>query len=144
MVNKETADTTIRIYASTKQKLKELKFGNEGDAVIIARLIEENKELRKDKETLYKIALKTSDSLAFPTNQHRATFFITRVVYDNGINDEEKIETLKKYLAEMVASDPSSITASIENIKDMLNTVGEPVPKILLDFENYIDDINKN
>ena len=140
MANKKKAETTIRVYADTKDKLKEFKIGNEGDAVVIERLIADNKELRKDKDTLYKIILKTSDSLAFPNNIHRATFFITKVVYDSGINDEEKIETLKKYLAEMLKSDSSSITASIGNMKDMLNTVGEPVPQTLLDFEVYVND----
>ena len=52
MADKEKAETTIRIYKSTKDKLKELKFGNEGDAVVIARLIEENKQLKeKNKQT---------------------------------------------------------------------------------------------
>ena len=137
---KEKAETTIRIYQSSKKQLKDLKFGNEGDAVVLARILAEREELRKDKETLYKIILKTSDSVAFPNNIHRATFFITKVVYDGGADDEEKIETLKTYLAEMLNSDSSSITASIENIKDMLNSIGEPVPQTLLKFESYVNE----
>ena len=140
MADKEKAETTIRIYASTKKQLKELKLANEGDAVVIARLLKENKELRHDKEMLYKIILKTSDSVAFPNNIHRATFFISKVVYDNGIDDEAKIETLKKYLNEMLADDPNSISASIENMKEMFTGIGEPVPQILLNFESYVNE----
>ena len=115
MADKEKAETTIRIYASTKKQLKELKLANEGDAVVIARILKENKELRHDKEMLYKIILKTSDSVA-------------------------KIETLKKYLNEMLADDPNSISESIGNIKEMLTGIGEPVPQILLNFESYVNE----
>ena len=139
-MTKEKAETTIRIYKSTKEKLKDLKVGNEGDAVVIARLIEENKELRKDKDALYKIALKTSDSVAFPNNIHRATFIITKIIFDVGADDEAKIESLKKYLNPMLVNDPNSISATIENIKNMLNADGEPVPQTLLDFEVYVND----
>lgn len=140
MANKEIAETTIRVFKSSKDKLKKLKLGNEGDAVVLERLLKENKELRHDKEMLYKIILKTSDSVAFPNNIHRATFFISKVVYDNGIDDEAKIETLKKYLNEMLADDPNSISESIGNIKEMLTGIGEPVPQILLNFESYVNE----
>ena len=140
MANKEIAETTIRVFKSSKDKLKKLKLGNEGDAVVLERLLKENKELRHDKEMLYKIILKTSDSVAFPNNIHRATFFISKVVFDNGIDDEAKIETLKNYLNEMLADDPNSISASIENMKEMLTGIGEPVPQILLNFESYVDE----
>ena len=139
-MSKEKAETTIRIYSSTKDELKKLKFGNEGDAVVLQRVLNENKELRKDKAMLYKIALKTSDSVAFPNNIHRATFVITKIVYDVGLNDEAKIETLKTHLAEMLKDDPTSISATIENIKDMLNADGEPIPNILLEFESYVNE----
>ena len=140
MAGSEKAETTIRIYKSTKDELKNLKFGNEGDAVVLQRVLNENKELRKDKEMLYKIALKTSDSIAFPNKIHRATFVITKIVYDSGLNDKEKFESLKTYLAEMLINDSSSITATIENIKDMLNADGEPIPNILLEFESYVNE----
>ena len=64
---------------------------------------------------------------------------VGEVVYDNGIDDEAKFETLKKYLNEMLADDPNSISASIENMKEMLTGIGEPVPQILLNFESYVD-----
>ena len=140
MTGKEKAETTIRVFASTKDELKKLKFGNEGDAVVLQRVLNENKELRKDKAMLYKIALKTSDSMAFPNNIHRATFVITKVVYDVGLTDEAKFETLKTNLSEMIINDPTSISATIENIKEMLKADGEPIPQILLEFESYVNE----
>lgn len=132
-------ETTIRVFSETKDKLQKLKLGNEGDAIVIERLIKENGELRQDKDTLYKVILKTSDSPALLNNEFRATFVISRVVFDSGIDDDAKIESLKNYLHEILSVDPTAVNSSIRNIKDMLTSSGEEIPEVLIKFESLID-----
>lgn len=133
--------TTIKISNYVRDKLTDLKLDNEGYSVVIARLIEENKQLREDKANLYKMALRTSDSAAFPNNIHRITYFIAKVISDIGTNDSEKLELMKTYLSEMLETDPTSITATIENLKEMFTIDGDEVPPVLCEFENYIKNL---
>jgi len=130
--------TTIKISNEVRDKLTDLKLDNEGYSVVIARLIEENKALREDKANLYKMALGTSDSVALPNNVHKATYFIVKVLSDTGVNDSEKLDLMKTNLSEMLETDPTSITASIDNLKEMLILDSEEVPSVLIEFENYI------
>ena len=116
--------TTIKITNTVKDKLLELKVDNEGYSVIIANLIEENKRLKgtveylkEDKKDLYKLALRTSDSVALVNNIHKATYFITKVVNDVSLSNEEKLQQLKEYLSEMLASNPEDVVATIDNLK---------------------------
>lgn len=44
--------TTIKVSIAVKNELSNLKIDNEGYSVVIKRLIEENKELKKDKAAL--------------------------------------------------------------------------------------------
>ena len=130
--------TTIKISNEVRDKLTDLKLDSEGYSVVIARLIEENKQLREDKANLYKMALRTSDSVALPNNVHKATYFIVKVLSDIGTNDSEKLDLMKTNLSEMLETDPTSITASIDNLKEMLILDSEEVPSVLIEFENYI------
>ena len=68
MAGTEKNYTTMRITNNVKDKLEDMKIDNESLSIVIARLIEDNKQLREDKETLYKIVLNTSNSIAFPNN----------------------------------------------------------------------------
>lgn len=133
--------TTIKISSEVKDKLAHLKLDNEGYSVVIARLIEENKQLREDKANLYKMALRTSDSVALPNNIHKATYVITRIISDIGINDSEKLELMKTNLSEMLETDPTSIIDTINNLKEMLILDGAEVPTVLNEFENYIKNL---
>ena len=140
MAGTEKNYTTMRITNNVKDKLEDMKIDNESLSIVIARLIEDNKQLREDKETLYKIVLNTSNSIAFPNNIHRATFFITRCLFDNGIDENKKLDELKKYLFEMLSSDPISVIDSIDNLKDMFVSVGDEIPQTLLNFECYVKE----
>ena len=44
--------TTIKVSIAVKNELSNLKIDNEGYSVVIKRLIDENKELKKDKAAL--------------------------------------------------------------------------------------------
>ena len=130
--------TTIKISNEVRDKLTDLKLDNEGYSVVIARLIEENKQLREDKANLYKMALRTSDSVALPNNVHKATYFIVKVLSDIGTNDSEKLDLMKTNLSEMLETDPTSIIDTIENLREMIILDGEEVPPVLSEFETYI------
>lgn len=134
--------TTIKISNEVREKLTELKLDNEGYSVVIARIIEENKALREDKANLYKMVLRTSDSVAFPNNIHRATYVITRIISDIGINDSEKFELMKANLSEMLETDPTSIIDTIANLKEMLILDKVEVPSVLIDFESYVRELS--
>ena len=134
--------TTIKISNEVREKLTELKLDNEGYSVVIARIIEENKALREDKANLYKMVLRTSDSVAFPNNIHRATYVITRIISDIGINDSEKLELMKANLSEMLETDSTSIIDTIANLKEMLILDKVEVPSVLIDFESYVRELS--
>ena len=79
--------TTIKITNAVKDKLLNLKIDNESYSVIIANLLEENERLKEDvaylkeeKKDLYKLALKTSDSVALINNVHKATYVLNNSV----------------------------------------------------------------
>jgi len=137
--------TTIKITNVVKDKLLELKVDNEGYSTIIANLLVDYEKLKADveylkeeKKNLYKLALKTSDSAALVNNIHKATYFIVKVVYDSTLENAEKLEQLKEYLSEMLASDKDSVIAAIDNILDMLATEEADVPEVLIQFKKYV------
>ena len=137
--------TTIKITNTVKDKLLELKVDNEGYSTIIANLLIENEKLKADveylkeeKKDLYKLALKTSDSVALVNNVHKATYFITKVISDSTLENAEKLEQLEEYLSEMLASDKDSVIAAIDNILDMLATEEADVPEVLIQFKKYV------
>lgn len=139
--------TTIRISIDLKEELDNLMQPSENYTNLIYRLLKEIKDLEKinenlkyDKDQLYKIALRTSDSVAFPNNLHRATYVITRVIEDGSINDAQKLEDLKTYLSEMLEDAPDDIIATIGNLKEMLELDSIDVPDVLIEFENYVKD----
>ena len=101
----------------------------------IKRLVEDNKALREDKKQLYKLALKTEDSVALINNVHKATYFIAKVIENNGTDEKAKLEVLETYLSEMLREDPTSILDSIEILRD---GASQDTLNILDKFENYI------
>ena len=132
MGDKEKAETTIRIYKSTKDKLKELKFGNEGDAVVVARLIEENKQLKEEKLKLYEIL-----SVANVPNIRIKTFteIIESVI--NG-SSADQLQVLKDFFnSDFLTVEPIEVKEAVEIVK---NNYGESdSPQVLKDFEVYVN-----
>lgn len=132
MADKEKAETTIRIYKSTKDKLKELKFGNEGDAVVVARLIEENKQLKEEKFKLYEIL-----SVANVPNIRIKTFteIIESVI--NG-SSADQLQVLKDFFnSDFLTVEPIEVKEAVEIVK---NNYGESdSPQVLKDFEVYVN-----
>ena len=88
------------------------------------------------------MVLRTSDSVAFPNNIHRATYVITRIISDIGINDSEKLELMKANLSEMLETDSTSIIDTIANLKEMLILDKVEVPSVLIDFESYVRELS--
>ena len=132
MADKEKAETTIRIYSSTKDELKKLKFGNEGDAVVVARLIEENKQLKEEKLKLYEIL-----SVANVPNIRIKTFteIIESVI--NG-SSADQLQVLKDFFnSDFLTVEPIEVKEAVEIVK---NNYGESdSPQVLKDFEVYVN-----
>lgn len=139
--------TTIKITNVVKEKLLDLKVDNEGYSVIIANVLKENERLKEDveylkeeKKDLYKLALKTSDSVALVNNIHKATYFMVKVLNDVSSTNEEKLQDLKTYLKEMLESYPYDVKATIMNLKEMLELEETEVPEVLIEFEKYVKE----
>ena len=64
------SNINIKVTENVKKQLDEMKLESESYNVLIQRLMRENQELRQDKDTLMKIAMKTPDSIAFPQIAH--------------------------------------------------------------------------
>lgn len=126
----------IKLEETIKEELDSLKFyENESYTSVIKRLVEDNKQLREDKKQLYKLALKTEDSVALVNNVHKATYFIAKVIEDKGTSEKDKLEVMETYLSEMLVEDPTSILDSIEILRD---GASQDTLNILDKFENYI------
>ena len=126
----------VKLNAEVKAELDSLKFyENDSYSTVIKRLIEENKQLKEDKIQLYKMALRTEDSVALVNNVHKATYFIAKVIEDVGTAEEDKLQVLETYLSEMLATDSTSILTAIDILKDGTE---EEVPEVLTKFENYV------
>ena len=147
MADKEVDYSTIRIKNDLRKELDSYKTENETYTVIITNLIKENSKLKsdveylkEDKVKLYQLALATSDSVALVNNVHKITYFISLVVNDVSLTEEEKLQQLKTYLKEMLEINPEDVVATIDNIKDMLASEETSVPEVLLTFEDYIKE----
>lgn len=147
MADKEVDYSTIRIKNNLRKELDSYKTENETYTVIITNLIKENSKLKsdveylkEDKVKLYQLALATSDSVALVNNVHKITYFISLVVNDVSLTEEEKLQQLKTYLKEMLEINPEDVVATIDNIKDMLASEETSVPEVLLTFEDYIKE----
>ena len=139
--------TSLKLPEEVKEELNNYRYDKEAYHVVIKRILEENKKLKEDveylkedKRKLYKLALATSDSVALVNNVHKATYFISLVVNDISLTEEEKLQQLKEYLSEMLESNPEDVVATIENLKDMLATEKTSVPEVLITFEKYVKE----
>ena len=120
--------TTIKLPKTLKEELDSLKYYEKEPVYnVVKRLIEENKQLKEDKVQLYKLALRTEDSVALVNNVHKATYFIAKVIEDVGTTEEEKLQVLKTYLKGMLEEDPDSILTSIDILKDSTSGSSEDI-----------------
>ena len=93
-------------------------------------LIDENKKL---KGKLYNLVLANKKAPYLKNNIHRVHYFLITVINDKSEDDESKLETLKKYLSEMLVCDPYSILESIDNLRDDL-----PEDSVIFEFERIV------
>ena len=56
---------------------------------------------------------------------------------------EINYEQLVSELIKPLTTHPEDVVATIENLKDMLATEEEPVPDVLLTFEDYVHKLEK-
>lgn len=129
----------MKIVESVKEDLDSLKFHEkETYSEVIKRLIEENKQLKKDKVKLYQLVLKTTGSVGLANNVHKATYFIANVIEDKATNEEEKLHDLEHYLKEMLVEDQQSVLTAIDILKDVDSGTSEDSLNVLDKFENYV------
>lgn len=115
------SNINIKVTENVKKQLDEMKLESESYNVLIQRLMRENKELRQDKDTLMKIAMKTPDSIAFPQIAHTTYFALMQVLKDKVSSDEDKLSRLKAYLHGALALDPDEVLRCIENFRKDFN-----------------------
>lgn len=137
--------TSLKISEELKEELNNYRYEKEAYHVVIKRILEENKKLKEeveyleeDKKQLYKLVLKTSDSAALVNNIHKATYFISLVINDISLTEEEKLQQLEIYLSEMLEDNIEDVITTVENLKEMLELDKVEVPKVLLTFEENL------
>ena len=137
--------TSLKISEELKEELNNYRYEKEAYHVVIKRILEENKKLKEeveylkeDKKQLYKLVLKTSDSAALVNNIHKATYFISLVINDISLTEEEKLQQLEIYLSEMLEDNIEDVITTVENLKEMLELDKVEVPKVLLAFEENL------
>ena len=112
------SNINIKVTENVKRELDEMKLESESYNVLLQRLMRENKELRQDKDTLMKIAMKTPDSIAFPQIAHYVMFSLMQVLKDDSYNDEEKLNCLRVYLRPQIEQDPDEVISCINEFKE--------------------------
>ena len=132
---KKLAETTIRVYAETKEQLKELKFGNEGDAVVLARILEENRQLKAEKKQLYEIL----SNINVPTVRVNTFTEIIENIINGSAND--KLQVLKDVFNSIILTrEPIEVKEAIQILKNEYEE--NNIPTVLLDFESYVNGFN--
>lgn len=121
------SNINIKVTENVKKELDDLKLESESYNVLIQRLMRENQELRQDKHTLMKIAMRTPDSIAFPQIAHSTYFALMQVLKDNDLENDDKLNYLKIYLKpsleinyKEVLSAINSFSNEFEDYKDFL------------------------
>lgn len=100
----------------------------------IDKLREENEELRRQNDKLFKMLMKTEDSIALPDVTHRAFFGIMEILSMDKVNDEDKLDYLKIYLRPSIEENPQIVLSCIASIKEE----HERYSSILNDFNDWI------
>lgn len=132
---KKLAETTIRVYAETKDELKELKFGNEGDAVVLARVLEENKQLKEEKKQLYEIL----SNINVPNVRVNTFTEVIENIINGSAND--KLQVLKEiFNSTILTREPIEVKEAIQILKNEYEE--NNIPTVLLDFESYVNGFN--
>ena len=132
---KKLAETTIRVYAETKEKLKKLKIGNEGDAVVLARVLEENKQLKEEKKQLYEIL----SNINVPNVRVNTFTEVIENIINGSAND--KLQVLKEiFNSTILTREPIEVKEAIQILKNEYDE--NNIPTVLLDFESYVNDFN--
>jgi len=132
---KKLAETTIRVYAETKEKLKKLKIGNEGDAVVLARVLEENRQLKEEKKQLYEIL----SNINVPTVRVNTFTEIIENIINGTAND--KLQVLKEiFNSSILTREPIEVKEAIQILKNEYKE--NNIPTVLVDFESYVNDFH--
>lgn len=108
----------IKVTENVKDKLDSIAYEKETYNLTIQRLIYENEQLRKDKEMLMKIAMKTEDSIAFPTATHSTIFSTMEVLKDTSYTDDEKFDFLKIYLRPNLEKNPLEVRDTLSSFEE--------------------------
>lgn len=118
------AQKMIKIKEHVYIRLEELK--NEGDSFsdVIQYLINDNEnlkswndELKKDKEMLMKMVMKTNDSIALPNVNHSTFFALAQVLKNNNVSDDDKVDSLKVFLTPSLEEDSHAVLSIINEFK---------------------------
>ena len=112
------SNINIKVTENVKRELDEMKLESESYNVLLQRLMRKNKELRQDKDTLMKIAMKTPDSIAFPNVTHSTYFALIQVLKDNDSSPIDKLNALKVYLKPSLEINPKEVLRAVNSFSD--------------------------
>ena len=139
-MKKENIDYSVYLVTDRRNKTDDEFLNIIEEAIKGGTSIVQLREKTASTKDLYKLALRTSDSVALINYIHKATYFIVKVLNDGTLTEEEQLQDLKTYLKEMLESYPHDVKATIKNLKEMLELEEANVPEVLIQFEAYVEE----
>lgn len=134
------SNINIKVSENVKKELDDLKLESETYNVLLQRLMRENKELRHDKETLMKIAMKTPDSIAFPQITHSTYFALMQVLNDNALSNIDKLNYLKMYLKPSLEINHKEVLNAINSFSDEFEEYNDFLLNLTMWIEKQYDE----
>ena len=106
----------VRLNPDVRELLDAYKMDGESYSIAIGRLFKENEQLKKSQELLMKMAMKTDNSIALPTDWHRIAFVIQMMsCYFDFESDDERIGFFKTILGDSLENNPTKTYYLIED-----------------------------
>lgn len=130
--------TTIKVTKSVKQQLDSYRFEKEAYNTVIQRLLNENEELRKDKNNLLKIAVNSNNVNTFPDIRRTIKYTILSIISDDNLTDNEKLNCFRVLLKPELETDTSTVLAGISEIENNFTVNGTVLEELKIWIsENY-------
>ena len=134
------SNINIKVTENVKKELDEMKLESESYNVLIQRLMRENQELRQDKHTLMKIAMKTPDSIAFPQIAHSTYFALMQVLKDKDSSPIDKLNALKIYLKPSLEINHKDVLKAINSFSDEFEEYKDFLLNLTMWIEKQYDE----
>ena len=128
--------TTIKIPKKLKEEVEALKYYEKEPIYnVVKRLIEDNKQLKKNKKQLFQLLI-NKDELDISGNNFNKVYSFLLATDNIENSGEVQLQVMEIYLKDIIETDPSSVIGAVEMLIE--NTVDENSIATLTKFKNYV------